>query len=426
MVFSLQRYRLAKPQPPFELGGRLERAGELYILTDAMGSIRLDGPAGLFAELNPGDLVSVRVVGGDESRVRCDEIRVVGANSAPDLGPARPHAVRFAAFVKRVHDFFLERGLHPVLTPTLVRCPGLEPSLEPFATEVTKGRLKTTAYLPTSPEIHLKKAMARGWTDIFEIKTCFRRGEFSSHHENEFLMLEWYRAFADLVMIEEDLRQLVATLAAEGWVSGGEDSEIAGPAANGAGRRSSASPPSIQVTDFARLFREILKFELAPRTTQQELRELCDRLSLYNAADDSFNDLFHRLLIDRIEPHLALQGPTIVRRFPPSQAALAKLDENGWADRFEFYWRGLEIANAFNEVVDPDEQLRRWEQEQVERRRLGTSPLPIDEEMIEALRRGIPPSGGIALGMERLYMACAGVRDIQELRLFSAESLFKP
>jgi lysyl-tRNA synthetase class 2 len=241
--------------------------------------------------------------------------------------------------------------------------------------------------------------------DIFEIKNCFRRGEFSPHHENEFAMLEWYRGFAGLEMIEKDLLKLLETLANEGWVTGG------------------LSP--VQITDFKTLFQEHLHFELTPQTTCEDLRNLCQSLKVESLADDTFNDLFHRLLIDRLESVIAGLGPVIIKRFPPSQAALAKLDSEGWADRFEFYWNGLEIANAFNEVNDPEEQRRRWEGEQAERARLGTSNVPQDPELLRALGRGIPSSGGIALGVDRLYMACAGVREIRELRLFSVSDIFE-
>jgi lysyl-tRNA synthetase class 2 len=103
-------------------------------------------------------------------------------------------------------------------------------------------------------------------------------------------------------------------------------------------------------------------------------------------------------------------------------AALAKLTPTGWADRFEFYWNGLEIANAFHEVNDPREQRERWQIEQRERERLGTGRLPIDDELIRSLEAGMPPSGGIALGVERLYMATRNITpDIRELYLFSMD-----
>ena len=93
------------------------------------------------------------------------------------------------------------------------------------------------------------------------------------------------------------------------------------------------------------------------------------------------------ILIDQIEPILPSMGPLIIRNFPPELAALAKINEQGWGDRFEFYWNGLEIANAFNEVTDPEEQKKRWEGEIKERQRLKTSPLPIDSQMIEGLKK---------------------------------------
>lgn len=403
VVHSLSRFRKLKPRAPFRLGGEYLRHGEQHFLTDAEGMIELKGYEELFRGLNPGDLATAQVIDAAEFEVQIDQIRVEFRCVGNQNKPNRPHVSRFSAFVTRLRDYFLEQGLNEVFTPSLVKCPGLEPTLEAFSTEIVYGRKKAQAYLPTSPEIHLKKALARGYTDIFEIKSCYRRGESSAHHEPEFLMLEWYRGFADLEMIIADLQDLVAQLTLEGWIEG----------------RAS----KILVTDFATLFRDMLDFELTPDTSEKDLRRLCSELDIHCTADDSFNDLFHRLMIDRIEPQLATMGPVIVRRFPPSQAALAKLDAEGWADRFEFYWQGLEIANAFNEVNDADEQKQRWLDELEERRRIGTGELPMDQDLIEALKKGIPPTGGIAMGVERLYMACAGVRDIKELRLFSAMDL---
>lgn len=403
MVFSLERFRREKPSAPFELGGIFYRQPGACTLSDAIGSVELQGDETELKKLNSGDLVAVRVIQASEFSVYCD--KVIRHHQGTGLAVPRfhKHVARFAAFVQRVRDFFLERGLHEIITPSLVRCPGLEPTLEPLAVALSLGKHKQTAYLPTSPEISLKKAMAEGWTDIFEIKNCFRNGEFTTHHSPEFLMLEWYRAFDNLLLIEEDLRALVELLAEEGWIKGG--------------------PVEIDKLTFATIFRMLFDFTLTPRTTHEELTELCKSLSIHHVADDTFNDLFHRIMIDRIDPFLAQKGPTIVHGFPPSMAALAKLDPRGWADRFEFYWRGLEIANAFNEVTDPEEQVHRWQLEIKERKRLGTSTVPHDPDLIEALRKGLPPSGGIALGVERLYMACAEVEDIEDLKLFSAKDL---
>ncbi|MGE0527209.1 MAG: amino acid--tRNA ligase-related protein, partial [Bdellovibrionales bacterium] len=255
-----------------------------------------------------------------------------------------------------------------------------------------------------SPEIHLKKALTGGWTDIFEIRPCFRNGERSPHHESEFFMLEWYRAFADLSWIEQDVRDLIAVLGTEGWIQGGV--------------------PRLETTDWETLFAELFGFSLRPDSSTEELSRLCGSTGIHYAQDDTFNDLFHRLVIERIEPELKSRGPTLVYRFPPSLAALAKLDEQGWADRMELYWRGLEIANAFNEVNEAEEQQRRWLEEMAERERLGTLFVPDDQDLIQRMRRSMPPAGGIALGLERLYMACAELTHIQDLKPFTTGDLF--
>ncbi len=404
MLYSLSRFRHLKPNPPFELGGEYTRIGDLHFLKDAEGSVDLMGEPELFQDFQNGDWIIVSVIRHNELSAFVGGTRLeVRSRRAYEPKP-KPHVSRFSAFVARVYDHFIERGFNAIRTPYLVKCPGLEPTLEPLSCELAYGRKRTKVFLPTSPEIHLKKAMTLGWTDIFEIKTCFRNGEFSSHHDVEFAMLEWYRGFADLKLIEQDLRDLLSALAADGWAT---ENQI-----------------RIVNTDFATLFGEILGFDLTPQTGAQDLQRLCRDIDVHFSETDSFNDLFHRIVIDRIEPRLQALGPTIVRGFPPSQAALAKLDSFGWADRFEFYWRGLEIANAFNEVNEPDEQERRWQSESEERKRLGSSAVPSDPDLIRAMQKGMPPAGGIALGLERLYMACSKVQNIDELRLFSAADLF--
>lgn len=399
MVYSLARMQGNQVQPPFELGGFYSRQGDRHVLTDGELCVELKGP--LTETLEPGTAIQVRVIQNLSEQIVFDQITAVYP-LARERRSFNLHALKYAEFLNDVRAFFMRRRLKEVLTPTLVRCPGLEPSLEPFAVQVTRGRETTEAYLPTSPEIHLKQALAMGMSDIFALKTCFRRGEFSAHHENEFTMLEWYRAFADLDMIQEDLKALVASLTIK-W---------------------SGQPIEWTESDFATLFKHVLDFELTPQTQLPELRALCADLKLHFTEEDTFNDLFHRLIIDHIEPYLAKKGPVIVSRFPPSMAALARLDENGWADRFECYWNGLELANAFFEVTCPKVQKQRWKDEQSERKRLGTTPLPEDPALISALECGLPPTGGIALGVERLYMAMTGINDIDQLRLFSTKDLF--
>lgn len=387
-MYSLQRLRLQQPRAPFWLGGEYQLRGGAHFLCDFESAVEFSGGE---IQAMSGDLLRIRVIKNGE-KLTIDKCEILHRALA-ETGRGNEHATGFTKFVNEVRSYLLEIGLQEVFTPSLVVCPGLEPSLEPFATQLTRGKYAREVYLPTSPEIHLKKAMAMGLTDIFEIKPCFRRGEFSPHHENEFLMLEWYRGYANLDLVIEDLRGMVKA--------------------------------DLAVTDFASLFLEELSFDLKPSTTRDELLQLCTQLSIHTHQSDTFTDLFHRLMIEKIEPAMEKRGPLIVRRFPPEMAALARLDEKGWADRFEFYWNGLEIANAFFEVTDPKEQRRRWEGEQAERKRLGTSELAQDDSLIRALEKGLPPTGGIALGLERLYMATHKIKNIRDLRLFSANDLMK-
>lgn len=302
-------------------------------------------------------------------------------------------------FLVAVAHFFVERGLTPVMTPSLVECPGMEPNLNPFKTEFQHGGFSKSLFLPTSPEIHLKKLLAKGYTDFFEIKTCYRNQEVSPIHEAEFMMLEWYRAFSNLNLIREDLEQLLEYLNESGFILNGNY--------------------NIESHSVAELFKKYLEFELHPETSIIELQELAQRFNLHFKLDYSWDDLFHLLFISLIEPKLSSENPSFIHSYPPSQAALARINNEGWAERFELYWRGVEIANAFDELTDPDEQLKRFEKDQESRQKGGGLELPIDQEFIVALKQGVPPTGGIALGLDRLFLAGQQLQALNEFRWFS-------
>lgn len=302
----------------------------------------------------------------------------------------------FLGLVRKCFEFL---QFTEVKTPTLVKSPGLEPFIDPFKTEFRFGSEKAEFYLPTSPEFHLKKVLSLGMTRIFEMKDSFRNGELSEHHQPEFTMLEWYRAYSNLDAIIKDLRGLLNYLKLhwpahiKGW----------GP---------------LRETTMAEVFKEVLDFELSVQTTKEDLVQLAHELELSPQKDDSWNDVFHRIFIEKIEPHLGHTQPVVVRNFPPSQAAWARLTSDGWADRFELFWRGVELANAFHELNDPVEQRQRFEAANRERQALGKSVMPMDEELLRALESGMPPSGGIALGLDRLFMLLVDASDIKSTRFF--------
>jgi lysyl-tRNA synthetase class 2 len=308
----------------------------------------------------------------------------------------------WAGFVKDLREGLEVLGLQEVRIPSLVTCPGMEAQLEPFATEWVMGEKREKLFLPTSPELHMKKLLALGWTDIFELKTCFRNGEMANLHEPEFEMLEWYRAYSDLGLIQEDLLQLIHFLGSKGWVVG--------------------SIPSLEVFSVSELFAKHVEIQLTPTTTINELREACGKWGIPLSGEESWDDVFFLLFLSRVESQFLGDRLVLVYDYPPSQAALARLTHQGWADRFELYWRGVELANAFHELNDPDEQRARFEQELVLRDKLGKTAVPVDEGFLRALDAGMPPSGGIALGVDRLFMVCQQIDDIKDTRCFSARS----
>lgn len=304
-----------------------------------------------------------------------------------------PIYLQWIRFLKDVRAFFESRDFVEIQTPTLVNCPGMEVHLEPFQTQWRVGSQTQRKFLPTSPELHLKKALVRGMTDIFEMRPSFRNEEISPHHQPEFWMLEWYRAFADIHTIAHDLRELLQHLVGKLELE-------------------------FRETTVQELFRQHVGFELQPSSTHKDLLRLCQQLRVETLENDDWNDLFCRIFVEKIEPHLNTDQPLWVWDFPPAQSALAKIGENGWAQRFELYWKGLEIANAYDELLDPAEQEARFQQDLVIRKQLGRTEVPVDQDFLEHLKRGMPPTGGIALGLERLFMALHGIRDIRSFKYF--------
>jgi elongation factor P--(R)-beta-lysine ligase len=309
---------------------------------------------------------------------------------------AKPEILQYwSDYLFALRLFFSKREFVEASTPTLVPCPGTEPYLEVFQAEFKMGRQTQKLFMTTSPELHLKKMLASGVDKVFEIKNCFRNGEISEHHEPEFLMLEWYRAFSDLNAIKEDVFALISTF----------DPDI-----------------KVEVQSMAHLFKIYAGAEINPNMNREDWFKLAQNLSIRVLADDTIDEIFHRLFLEKIEQQLPKDTFTIVTDYPPFQAAYARLNNAGWADRFEVYSAGLEIANAFHELNDPVEQKKRMQADLDLKTKLGLTEIQLDQDFIRALESGMPPSGGIALGVERLFMALLHIKQIQDVKPFSYKS----
>lgn len=299
-------------------------------------------------------------------------------------------------FLNTVRQFFLERNFIEMTTPTLAVSPGTEPFLDPLAVDIEFSGETFRRYLVTSPEFHLKKILGAGQPKVFEIARCFRNKEGGDHHRIEFFMLEWYRSFAALEEIADDVEALVQRFV-----------------------------PGLQLErkTMSELFHEYVDFDLQANTSREDLHQLAKRLEVRILREDSFDDLFHKIFLEKIELKLGERnngGPVLITGYPPSQAALSRIGESGFAERFEVYWRGLELCNAFHELNDPAENKKRFDRDNFLKSQSGRSPVPVDEELMRAFDHGVPPAAGIALGLERLFMAAFEVESIEFARPFSA------
>jgi lysyl-tRNA synthetase class 2 len=319
---------------------------------------------------------------------------------APNLTDRKNNSLQWAEhrnwqqFVSLVRQVFRDKTFQEVKTPTLVLCPGTEPSLEVFETEFREGSKSKKYYLPTSPEINLKKLLAEGADKIFEIAPVFRNGERTERHSPEFLMLEWYRSFANLARIKMDMMELVELLS---------------------GHLKSAPPSGVLHVSVAELFKQYCDFDFKPETTLEELKDLAMKLQVDVSAATTVDDYFYLIFMEKIENKWPQDHLVFVEKYPPYQAALARVSAEGWAERFEVYWKGFELGNAFQELNDPVLQKERALQDLKQKKNSGKKEIDLDESFFTALSFGMPPSAGIAVGLERLYMAIRGIRDISAI-----------
>lgn len=294
-----------------------------------------------------------------------------------------------------VRDFFREKRFLEVKTPTLVKCPGTEPSIEVFHTNFIFGSQTEKYFLPTSPEISLKKLLAEGAERIFEMASVFRNGEKTDRHHFEFTMLEWYRAYANLSTIKHDMIELVEYIADQLKV---------------------ARPKEALTFSLQDLFKKHCDFDLKPETTQQELISLAQKLKIDVQSATTIDDVFYLIYMEKIENQWPADRLVFVEKYPPYQAALARINNQGWAERFEAYWNGFELANAFHELNDPHLQKQRAQEDLDKKKLMGKTEIPLDESFFTALEKGMPPSAGIAVGLERLYMAAKNIKNIDWMK----------
>jgi elongation factor P--(R)-beta-lysine ligase len=325
----------------------------------------------------------------------------------------RPYLAARGRVAVAVRRFFAERDFAEVETPALQVSPGLEPHLMAFATELDEpGEGRRPRFLHTSPEFAMKKLLVAGVPRLFQLAHCFRNGERGQTHHPEFTMLEWYRAGAGYRELMDDCEGLLrAALAAAGR-----------PLFTWAGRSADPAQPwqYLSVVDAFQRFCGIDLLATAPEPLAPRrdlLAEAARPLGIAAHDGDDWEDLFFRIFLERIEPSLGIGAPTILYDYPIAMAALAraKPEDARVAERFELYVCGLELANAFGELTDPDIQAARFRRDADLKERLYGECVPIDADFLAALRHGLPESAGIALGFDRLVMVATGADHIEQV-----------
>ncbi len=310
-------------------------------------------------------------------------------NFAPTC--SRDSWIKRQDLMRRVRAFFESRGVLEVETPVVSSAGGTDPQLDYFEVEGKR-------YLTTSPEFHMKRLLAAGFGDIFQITKSFRKDEFGAHHNNEFSMVEWYRVGMSQEQLMDEVEALV--------------SEIFG------------KPIHARRTRWIDAFKNYAGVDPLA-ASDNDFVEACKSRNIPLPADTtdmSREDWWDYLMVFAVEPALAKNGPEFILDYPQSQAALAQTyvgeDGHTWARRFELFVEQVELCNGYTELTDAAEQRRRFQADLEIRKQMG-KPLPtLDENFLAALESGMPACSGVALGLDRLFMLAMDKKEIKDVILF--------
>ena len=324
----------------------------------------------------------------------------------------RPLLAARGAIREAMRRYFAEQGFSEVECGALQVSPGNEAHLHAFETRrIGPDGRRERLYLHTSPEFACKKLLAAGEERIFSLGPVFRNRERGALHAPEFTMLEWYRAEEPYAKVIEDCLSIVRLAAgAAGTARFRYRGREADPAAKA--RRMSVSEA----------FREFAGIDLLAtlradgKPERDAFAAEAARAGIKTAADDTWSDIFSRVLAELIEPGLGMGAAAVLDEYPRVEAALARACPHDLrlSERFELYLCGVEIANGFGELTDAAEQRRRFEEEMAEKERVHGERYPIDEDFLAALS-AMPEASGVALGFDRLVMLATGADRIEQV-----------
>ncbi len=286
-----------------------------------------------------------------------------------------------ARIIQDIRAFFVAKDFLEIETPHRIPANAPEPHIDAVASD--------SWFLQTSPELAMKRLLAAGYEKLFQICRVWREGERGRNHLPEFTMLEWYRSGIDYRALMAECVELLARLVPEGKISWQEHS-----------------------------------IDITPVWEELSVRQAFARHASISLDEALASDRFEEILSSEIEPNLGQHKPTLLVEYPASLAALARIKPGAprVAERFELYIAGLELANAFSELINPVEQRTRFEKDEETRRTAGKLPCPLPEPFLAELP-AMPEAAGIALGIDRLVMLLTDSPDIADVVAFTPEIL---
>lgn len=312
-----------------------------------------------------------------------------------------------------------------VETPKLLPQPSTEPFLEVFQTQLKFAEGDThQAFLPSSPEFALKKLLVAGVGNCFELCKSFRNGEGrSSRHNPEFTILEFYRTPADYTDVMKDVEELFASIH-HAVYSTNEDVSLPLTYQN----KTFALKAPWERISVAEAFAKYAGIDTDTLLDQQKLLDVSRKKGYTITPETTWEEIYNQIMFNEIELHLGTKTPTILYDYPVSQAALSKkkASDPRFAERFEVFLAGFELGNAFTELTDWKEQEQRCLADLEERKNMGKTTYSLDQDFIDALKLGMPPAGGIAMGVDRIAALFADVPSIQDVLFFPIDDLFSP
>lgn len=307
-----------------------------------------------------------------------------------------------AKIIQTIREFFIERDVLEVETPTLSQAGVTDIHLFCFKTffigpELSAAKKEASGsplYLQTSPEFHMKRLLSAGSGSIFQISKAFRNEESGRFHNPEFTLLEWYRVGFDHFLLMDEMDQLLQKI---------------------------LNCETARRCTYQEAFLEVLNVD--PLSADLEALKLAgSRLKLGAVLDEETDrdTILQLLFCFAVEPVIAIQKPCFIYNFPASQAALARIsaEDPRVAERFEVYYQGIELANGFHELSDSQEQLRRFQEDNRMRKAKGLEEMPIDQNLISCLPN-LPDCAGVALGIDRLIMLATGQSHIDDVLSFT-------